>query len=100
MAEVTLTIAGRSHVIACRDGEEPHLRDLARMLEHHSETALRAAGGVAGERMMLLIALILADKVAEAERNPATGLSPALLDRLADRLESVASALEDEAGPS
>ena len=43
---------------------------------------------------MLFLALILADQVDEAERNPPGGVSPVLLDNLADRLEAVAAALE------
>ncbi|MCW4461154.1 cell division protein ZapA [Sphingomonas sp. BT-65] len=95
MGQVTLTVAGRSHSIACRDGEEVHLERLERMLNQHAETALHASGGLSGERTMLFLALILADLLDEAERNPPGGVSPVLLDNLADRLESVAVALED-----
>ncbi|MAX00939.1 MAG: cell division protein ZapA [Sphingomonas sp.] len=96
MAEVALEIAGRNHIIACRDGEEPHLRALAERLGRHSAAALHASGGGPPERTMLLLALMMADEVVEMERNPPQGLSPELLDRIADRLESVASALEDD----
>ncbi|PJI87495.1 cell division protein ZapA [Sphingomonas koreensis] len=95
MGQITLTVAGRSHTIACRDGEEVHLERLERMLNKHAETALAASGGMSGERTMLFIALILADLLDEAERNPPGGVSPVLLDTLAARLESVAAALED-----
>lgn len=95
MAEVSLMVAGRSHTVQCRDGEEPHLRMLGDMLNRHSEIALRASGGQSSERTMLLIALLIADQLAEAEQNPPTGIPPMLLDRLADRLESVAAALEE-----
>lgn len=94
MGQVTLTIAGRAHVIACRDGEELHLERLGAVLERHVETAVRASGGLSGERTMLFLALILADQLDEAERNPPAGVSPVLLDNLADRLEAVAAALE------
>jgi cell division protein ZapA len=46
---------------------------------------------------MLFLALILADQLDEAERNPPGGVSPVLLDNLADRLEAVALALEEPA---
>lgn len=95
MGQVTLTVAGRSHTIACRDGEELHLQRLEGLLNKHAETAIHASGGLSGERTMLFIALILADLLDEAERNPPGGVSPVLLDNLADRLEAVAAALED-----
>ncbi|WP_308223064.1 MULTISPECIES: cell division protein ZapA [unclassified Sphingomonas] len=70
MGQVTLTIAGRNHVIACRDGEELHLERLGALLERHTDTAIRASGGMSSERTLLFLALILADQVDEAERNP------------------------------
>ncbi|HSX56187.1 MAG TPA: cell division protein ZapA [Sphingomonas sp.] len=97
MGQVTLTVAGRSHTIACRDGEEIHLERLEGILNKHAQTALHASGGLSSERTLLFIALILADLLDEAERNPPGGVSPVLLDNLADRLESVAAALEDRA---
>jgi cell division protein ZapA len=39
---------------------------------------------------------MLADQVADLERSPATGVPPHLIDKLADRLEAVAAALEEE----
>jgi cell division protein ZapA len=96
MGQVTLRIAGRDHPVACRDGEEPHLKRLAAMLDSHSESAIRASGGVSGERTLLYIALIVADLLDEAERNPPEGVSPRLLEHVAIRLEAVAAALEEE----
>ena len=97
MADVTLTLAGRAYTIACRDGEELHLQRLEKMLARHAETAQRASGGLSSERTLLFLAVILADLIDEAERNPPAGVSPILLDNIADRLEAVAAALEEDA---
>ena len=94
MGQVTLNLAGRSHVIACRDGEELHLQRLGTILDRHADTAQRASGG-SSERTLLFLALILADQLDEADRNPSAGVSPVLLENLADRLEAVAATLED-----
>ena len=102
MAEVTLYIGGRPHLVACRDGEEGQLKALGRRLDAHAATASRVAGSAGGERTMLFIALMLADELTEAERAPPPegGASPAMLARIADRLESLASTLEDrDEGP-
>ncbi|WP_230769141.1 cell division protein ZapA [Sphingomonas sp. Leaf4] len=96
MAQVTLTVAGRPHLVACRDGEESSLRALGAMLERHAATAQRASGG-SSERTLLYIALMLADQLSEREANPAAGLPPAVLERIAERLEAVAAALEEPA---
>ncbi len=94
MAQVTLTIAGRPHVVACKDGEEATLRGLGAMLERHAAAAQRASGGTS-ERTLLYIALMLADRLVEHEAHPAAGIDPAMLERIAERLEAVASALEE-----
>lgn len=95
MAEVEIIVAGRSHMIQCREGEEAHVRRLAERLNVHGETARRASGGLSGERTLLFLALIMADEALEVESNPPEGLPPRLLERIADRLEAVASALEE-----
>lgn len=106
MAEITLQVAGRSYTVSAREEDTPHLRALEAKIAAHADGALRAAGGQAGERTLLYLALILADALDEAERAPAPAPAPApaipdeLLARIADRLEAVASALEESAGTS
>ncbi|MGH6615342.1 cell division protein ZapA [Sphingomonas sp.] len=95
MADVTLTIGDRRHTVACRDGEEDQLLRISSMLDAQWAAASRAAGGLNAERTMLFIALMLADSLDEAQNRPPQGASSALLDRLADRLEGLAEALEN-----
>ena len=73
MAEVTLTIGDRRHAVTCRDGEEAQLRRLGEMLDQRWAMANRASGGLNAERTMLLIALMLADNLDQAENRPAGG---------------------------
>jgi cell division protein ZapA len=95
MAEVTLSIGGRPHRVACRDGEESRVRMLGQMLDTRWTSAAKVAGASA-ERAMLFVALMLADDLDEAERRPPVGaaVSEDALNRIADRLESLAGALE------
>lgn len=99
MTEVTLTIGGRRHVLACRPEQEEQFARLGRLLDERWAAANRAAGGIGGERAMLFVALMLADALDEAERRPPPEPLPApgndeLLERLADRLEALAASLE------
>ncbi len=98
MAEVTLTIGDRRHNVTCRDGEEAQLRRLGDMLDQRWPAANRASGGLNAERTMLLIALMLADNLDIAQNAPpgAGGASEAYLARLAEKLEAVANALEND----
>ena len=99
MAEVTLTVGGRPHLVACRDGEEARVRHLGAMLDERWAIAQRAAGGAGGERAMLFVALMLADDLDEAEMRPPEGavVSEPALAQIAERLESLADALEHSA---
>ncbi len=93
MGQITLNIAGRSHQVGCRDGEEPKLRALGAMLERHAPAAQRASGG-SSERTLLYIALILADQLSEGASQAPADPSPMALEKIAERLEAIASALE------
>ena len=97
MAEVVLTIGDRRHTVGCRDGEEEQLRRLGTMLDAHWAVASRAAGGINAERIMLFVALMLADELEEADRRPPPvgAASADQLAQIAERLERLASALEE-----
>ncbi len=96
MAEVTLRIGDRDHRVGCADGQEAHLIWLGKMVAGRWDAAQRASGGGNGERTMLLVALMLADALNDAEQRAPTGAHP-LLGQLADRLEALATALEEDA---
>lgn len=96
MAEVVLQIGDRRHSVTCRDGEEAQARHLGSLLDQRWAAANRAAGGLSGERAMLFVALMLADALEESENRPPEpgAASPAMLEKIADRLEDLAAALE------
>jgi cell division protein ZapA len=102
---VDLTIAGRVYQVACREGEEENLRHAARLVDGKSREALAGLGTLSEARQFLFASLLLADQLIEknpdqtATVDPAS-TDPALIHRaesLADRLESLAMALEPEA---
>ncbi|OYY67359.1 cell division protein ZapA [Sphingomonas sp. 28-63-12] len=109
MAEILIKIGDRQHRIACKDGTEDQIRRISGMLDSRWPAAARASGGLSDERSMLFVALMLADALDEAEQRlasapivasacpaapPAPAAAPADLDRLANRLEAIAAALE------
>jgi cell division protein ZapA len=97
MGRVMLQIGDQKYPVACRDGEEPRLEMLGAMLAERFPEAQKAAGNAGTLREMLLTALMLADELADAN---ATAAQPRPVDddkleRLAERLESLAIALEE-----
>lgn len=101
MAQVTLSFGGRGHVVACRDGEEARVHQLAAMIEERWAGAARAGGG-SYERTFLYVGLMLADALDEAENRPLPDnlVSEEELAGIADRLESLAGTLEQSAPTS
>lgn len=101
MAEVTLTIGDRDYRIACADGQEAQVRALGALLAERWEPARRASGGGSTERTMLYVALMLADALDEARGGTGADSAPnghaALVAQIADRLEALAAALEEDA---
>ena len=98
MAEVELTIAGRPYRVACRNGEEENLRAAGALVDAKSREALSGLGTLSESRQLLFAALLLADQIVDGRATDLpTGPDPALVERterLAERLESLADALE------
>ena len=108
-ALIDLSIAGRTYQVACREGEEENLRAAARLVDGKSREALAGLGTLSEARQFLFASLLLADQLVddkpEAAAPPAPPSQPARPDpatilraeALADRLESLAMTLENEA---
>ncbi len=98
MAEVELTIAGRPYRVACRAGEEENLRAAGALVDAKSKEALAGLGPLSESRQLLFASLLLADQIVDGrEVDLPSGPDPALVERattIADRLESLANALE------
>ena len=103
MASVELEIAGRKYAIACRDGEEEHLRSVGDIVNGKAHDAESALGSLGEARQLLFASLLLADEVKDLRQGlvPEPEPDPAVaqaLERLADRVEAIAQRLEN--GPA
>ncbi len=104
MPQVSVTINGRSYPVACNEGEEQRIQDLARVIDGRVNNFARQVGQAGEGRLLVLAALVLADELAEAHEAlrqagagaPATNGSAiaAGMNRLAARVEAVAARLE------
>jgi cell division protein ZapA len=101
VAEVEISIAGRSYRLACRDGEESKLRLAAELVDSKSREALAGLGAMSEARQLLFASLLIADEMLEkGAASVPSGPDPLLAERvdaLAARLESLAEALENAA---
>ena len=103
MASVDVEIAARRYSIACRDGEEEHLRSVAALVDRKAQDAAAALGSLSEARQLLFASLLLADELKEqrgdapeppAEPDPRVADA---LERLAQRIEGLADRLEGAA---
>ena len=68
MPQVSVTINGRQFRMACEDGQEGHLQQLARELDERI-VALRGQFGEIGDaRLTVMAALMVADELAETAK--------------------------------
>ncbi len=118
MATVGVTIAGRTYRMACGEGEESHLQDLARHVDVTLAGLRKGFGEIGDTRLVIMTAITVADELSEAKRRIASleeelaGLATtrsqgdaardavaedvaAALDAVSGRIERVAQALNE-----
>ena len=91
MPLVNVMVNGRAYTIACDEGEEEHLKQLAGHVDSKVRELLGSVGQVGDQRLMLMAALLLADEYhtvtaqLEALKSEVAGLS-GVRDELDKRL--------------
>jgi cell division protein ZapA len=65
MSQVSVTINGRQFRMACEDGQEGHLMNLARDLDTRIEGLRKKFGEIGDTRLTVMAALTIADALAE-----------------------------------
>lgn len=107
MGQVTVRVNGYTHTIGCKDGEEQHVLDLIQQIEEKVRV-IRSMGGQFSEaRMLLHVALLLADEASDlrtelARLRSGGGAGAAMPDpqlaerltRIAERIEGIAQAVD------
>jgi len=68
MAQVNVTIAGRTYRMACDDGQEEHLLGLADRLNRTIEDLRRSFGEIGDQRLTVMAAITMTDQLSEAQR--------------------------------
>lgn len=76
MAQVTITINSREYAIACEDGQEVRILQLARMLDEKAKLLTSASGQVNENMLLAMVGLLLADELTEIKKNGAPAQVP------------------------
>ncbi|WP_421875029.1 cell division protein ZapA [Pacificispira sp.] len=103
MAQVSISINGRPYTVACEDGQEPRLRELAAALDEEVSGLASAIGQVGDTRLLVIAGLSLVDRMADlaaeldGQSAPAPAAAPAAApadDGRAEAAEARAEAAE------
>ncbi|SDM75755.1 cell division protein ZapA [Methylobacterium phyllostachyos] len=65
MPQINVTIDGRNYRMACGEGEEAHLTDLAASLDGRIGEMRKSFGEIGDMRLQVMAALTIADELAE-----------------------------------
>jgi cell division protein ZapA len=104
MAQVEIIINGQSYRIACEDGQEQRLGELARMVDAHVGDLVDQVGQVGHTRLLVMASLLVADELADLRESAgemaadgddsdsshaieAMGRASSRLETIADRLD-------------
>ncbi len=68
MPQVVVEINGRSYTLQCDDGQEEHLRRLARMVDEEIAAIREATGPLGDIRLLIMASLVLADRIHELHK--------------------------------
>jgi cell division protein ZapA len=71
MPQVNVMIAGKAYRMACGDGEEQHLTDLAHLYDGKITEMRQAFGEIGDMRLHVMAALMVADEVFELKQRVA-----------------------------
>jgi cell division protein ZapA len=66
MANVIVTVADRPYTMQCPDGEEDHLRELAKLLDTEVVRIKQSVGSIGDIRLLVMSGLMVADRLSEA----------------------------------
>lgn len=68
MPNVVVNIAGRPYTMQCPEGEEDHLKDLAKLLDTEVSRIRQSVGAIGDIRQLVMAGLMVADRLSEATR--------------------------------
>lgn len=99
MSQVEITINGRQYRVACEDGQETHLTNLANYFDDKMMSLVKQVGQIGDTSLMVMAGLLIADELSDANqeladaRNAGEAEYAGQLNALAERIEQLADAL-------
>ena len=99
MPQVEITINGRQYRVACEDGQETHLTNLANYFDEKMTTLVQQVGQIGDTSLMVMAGLLIADELSDANQDLVDARRAAeeeyvnAVSGVAERIERLADAL-------
>lgn len=68
MSQVEITINGRQYRVACEDGQEEHLTELAKYFDGKMHGLIEEVGQIGDTSLMVMAGLLIADELSDAKQ--------------------------------
>ena len=105
MAQVEVSVNNRAYRIACDDGQDEHLTQLAEYIDARVQELVATVGQVGDARLLVMASLLIADELSETldalerkeskpDNSPTVDHVAQSMESLADRIERIAEQLE------
>ena len=102
MPQVTVLINGHEYDVACGAGQEQRTAELAAYVDGKVKDLVASLGSIGDQRLLLLASLIIVDELWDQQNagatNSAAARRSARLEKLTERLDSLADRLEAAGG--
>ncbi len=114
MSDVTVTVNRRTYQIACDEGQEERLHDLAQLVDNRVEELATANDQIGDQRLLVMASLLLADEVEDMRQNlqdtkkkldelAAVAMTEnqlaGVIEEMAAKIEALDSQIEKDRGP-
>ncbi len=76
MLHVTINVNGRPYDITCQQGQEEQIRKLGEYIDEKAKELTSAIGQISENRLLIMVALLLADEVFEERKSEGKAESP------------------------
>lgn len=97
MAQVTVTIDGKQYRMACDEGQEDHLIDLATRFDRYVAHLKGAFGEIGDQRLTVMAGIMVMDELAELQKR-VKGLENEMSTLRKSRDEALVMADKNDAG--
>ena len=94
MAQVDVAINGKSYRIACDDGQEDHLLQLAAFVDQRIQELVASVGQVGDARLLVMASLLISDELSETFSNLNSVDNNGAVDAAAEAEEVLAQTTE------